>query len=154
MSELGGRPGIEPWQIQQTSGAVRVYRHQYRTPADRREAEGNVEERRDGRAVLNRLGEVIRRRHYVRRTEETYLHRVRRLLAYRPTCGGPSDLTGDEALHERQPFPTVGTPDSAASVCGRDLVQTTVCGDLKAASASRTERAPEAGPTSDGPSCP
>jgi hypothetical protein len=30
LAELGGRPGIKAWQIQQAADAIRIYRYQYR----------------------------------------------------------------------------------------------------------------------------
>ena len=81
LAALGGRVGIQPWQIQQAADAVRIYRYQYRTPGDGKGGGGNARGYQDDHALLTRLGEVIRLRHYARSTEKTYLDWTRRLLA-------------------------------------------------------------------------
>ena len=56
LAEVGSRVGVQPWQVQQAADSVRVYRYQYRTPGDRKDAVGNAQEFRDDSALLERLG--------------------------------------------------------------------------------------------------
>ena len=75
LAEVGRRAGIEPWQLQQASDAIRVYRYQYR----RADAPEHSDGRRGGApmddgALLARLREVIRLRHYAQSTEKSYVH--------------------------------------------------------------------------------
>ena len=85
LAAVGERVGIKPWQIQQAADAVRIYRYQYRgsdSHGQSRPASGSAF-MNDDESLLSRLREVIRLRHYARRTEKTYLHWARRFLAYR-----------------------------------------------------------------------
>ena len=81
LAEVGGRVGTKPWQLQQASDAIRIYRYQYRgakaEDGDSRTAQAFV----DDAARLDRLREVIRLRHYASSTEKTYLHWNRRFLS-------------------------------------------------------------------------
>lgn len=88
VAQVGDRVGVKPWQVQQAADAVRIYRYQYRR------AQGNGEGDASGpaagmddSALLRRLREVIRLRHYAESTERTYVHWSRRFLAYRRKAG-------------------------------------------------------------------
>jgi hypothetical protein len=68
LAEVGGRVGAKPWQLQQASDAIRIYRYQYRGAK-----EGDVDAPTapafvDDAARLERLREVTRLRHYARST--------------------------------------------------------------------------------------
>ena len=86
LAEVGGRVGMKPWQLQQASDAIRIYRYQYRGAKDDGEGGSPVGGLNDEAAILVRLREVIRLRHYAKSTEKTCLHWNRRFLAYR--CAG------------------------------------------------------------------
>jgi len=80
---VGGRVGTKPWQLQQASDAIRIYRYQVRgASAEGDEADGG-QAFTDDAARLERLREVIRLRHDATSTEKAYLHWTRRFLAYR-----------------------------------------------------------------------
>ena len=87
LAEVGGRVGVKPWQIQQAGDAVRIYGYQYRGASD--DGEGGIPAAglNDNAAMLARLGEVIRLRHYAKSTEKTYLHWTWRFLEYRRGAG-------------------------------------------------------------------
>ena len=74
LAEVGARVGVKPWQLQQAANAVRVYRHQYRRVPKAEAPGGHKPPVPDEAAMLGRLREVIRLRHYVTSTEKTYLH--------------------------------------------------------------------------------
>jgi|GEM_PF-1368280 len=83
LAEVGGRVGTKPWQLQQAADAIRIYRYQYRGAKDDGEGGSPATGLNDEAAILARLREVIRLRHYAKSTEKTYLHWNRRFLAYR-----------------------------------------------------------------------
>ena len=91
LAEVGTRVGVKPWQVRQAGDAVRIYRYQYR--GAHKDAElghsSDTEEpvATDDNALLDRLREVIRLRHYARSTEKSYLEWTRRFLAYRRETG-------------------------------------------------------------------
>jgi len=87
LADVGGRVDIKPWQIQQAADAVRIYRYQYRMASD--DGEGGIPAAglNDDAAMLARLREVIRLRHYAKSTEKTYLHWTWRFLEYRRVTG-------------------------------------------------------------------
>ena len=97
LADVGGRVGTKPWQLQQASDAIRIYRYQYRGAkagdGDSPTAQAFV----DDAARLERLREVIRLRHYARSTEKTYLHWNRRFLAYRHETGAEGEPTAADA---------------------------------------------------------
>jgi hypothetical protein len=84
------------WQLQQAANAAGVYRYQHRR-APKDEAPGGKRlPVPDEAAMLKRLREVIRLRHYAKSTEKTYLHWTRRFLAYRRYAGGEGEPTSDD----------------------------------------------------------
>ena len=83
LAEVGGRVGTKPWQLQQASDAIRIYRYQYRGAKAGTDGSPAAQTFVDDAARLERLREVIRLRHYASSTEKTYLHWNRRFLAYR-----------------------------------------------------------------------
>lgn len=97
LAEVGGRVGTKPWQLQQASDAIRIYRYQYRRA--RMEDEGSVAGQAfvDDAARLERLRAVIRLRHYAKSTEKTYLHWNRRFLAYCRETGAEGEPTAADA---------------------------------------------------------
>ena len=96
LAEVGGRVGTKPWQLQQASDAIRIYRYQYRGAkagdGDSPTAQAFVDD-----AARLGLREVIRLRHYARSTEKTYLHWNRRFLAYRHDTGAEGEPTAADA---------------------------------------------------------
>jgi len=88
LTDVGQRVGIKPWQVQQAADALRIYRYRYRG-ADSQGQSGAGERAApvDNAALLARLREVIRLRHYAQSTEKTYFHWTRRFLAYRRETG-------------------------------------------------------------------
>ena len=82
LAEIGKRIGVKPWQIQQAADAVSIYRYQYRGASGDGEGCSPPGGPRDDGAMLSRLREVIRLRHYARSTEKTYLHWTRRFLEW------------------------------------------------------------------------
>jgi hypothetical protein len=48
LAEVGGRTGVEPWQMQQAADAVRIYRYQYRGASDDGEGGSPAAGRRGG----------------------------------------------------------------------------------------------------------
>ena len=103
LAEVGNRVGIKPWQVQQAADAVRIYRYQYRG-ADAQVQPGLDTQGApmDEAALLARLREVIRLRHYAQSTEKTYLHWTRRFLAYRRETG----LAGEPSAADVKAFLT------------------------------------------------
>jgi len=95
LAEVGGRVGTKPWQLQQASDAIRIYRYQYR--GARADDAPAVQAFVDDGARLERLREVIRLRHYARSTEKTYLHWNRRFLAYRRGTGSEGEPSAADA---------------------------------------------------------
>jgi integron integrase len=106
LSEIGGRVGVKPWQIQQAADAVRIYRYQYRGAGKVTKSTGSgtpaVQEDVDDRGLLARMREIIRLRHYSRSTEKTYLHWSRRFLDYRRKIG----LSGEPTVEDVKAFLT------------------------------------------------
>jgi len=90
LEDLASRQGIKPWQIQQASNAIRIYRYQFRGAKDNCTENSSTPPFDDDEGMLSRLREVIRLRHYAKSTETTYLHWNKRFLAYRRTsaCEG------------------------------------------------------------------
>jgi hypothetical protein len=68
LAEVGGRVGTKLWQLQQASDAIRIYRYQYRGAQDDGEGGSPVGGLNDEAAILVRLREVIRLRHYAKST--------------------------------------------------------------------------------------
>ena len=97
LAEVGGRVGTKPWQLQQAADAIRIYRYQYRGAQDDGKGGRPVGGLKDEAAILVRLREVIRLRHYAKRTETTYLHWNRRFLAYRRETGVEGEPTAADA---------------------------------------------------------
>jgi len=58
----GGRVGTKPWQLQQASDAIRIYRYQYRSAEAGHGDSANGQTFVDDTARLERLSEVIRLR--------------------------------------------------------------------------------------------
>ena len=71
LAEVGGRVGTKPWQLQQASDAIRIYRYQYCGASDDGEGGRPTGGLSDDAAILARLREVIRLRHYAKSTEKT-----------------------------------------------------------------------------------
>ena len=102
LTDIGGRAGMTPWQVQQATDAIRIYRYQFREArkAGNGGEEGGLAETDrawtlDGTVLLARFREVLRLRHYARNTEKTYLHWARRFLEYRretQSAGGRRQL--------------------------------------------------------------
>lgn len=86
LAEIGKRDDIKSWQIQQAADAVRIYRYQYRGAKD--DGEGGIPTTglNDDAAILVRLRQVIRLRHYAKSTEKTYLHWSGRFLELPPVA--------------------------------------------------------------------
>ncbi|HPP22317.1 MAG TPA: hypothetical protein PK235_16015 [Phycisphaerae bacterium] len=63
LAEVGGRVGTKPWQLQQASDAIRIYRYQYRGAKAGKDDAPAVHAFVDDGARLERLREVIRLRH-------------------------------------------------------------------------------------------
>jgi len=63
LAEVGGRVGTKPWQLQQASDAIRIYRYQYRGAKAEDDDGPTVPAFVDDAARLERLREVIRLRH-------------------------------------------------------------------------------------------
>lgn len=97
LAEVGGRMGTKPWQLQQAADAIRIYRYQFRGAKDDGEGGSPAAGLNDEAAILVRLREVIRLRHYARSTERTYLHWNRRFLAYRRETGAEGEPTAADA---------------------------------------------------------
>ena len=93
VAEVGARGGIKPWQIQQATDAVRIYRYQYRGASDDGEGGGPAGGLNDDGALLARLREVIRLRHYAKSTA------VRHRLA----ADGASTAPGEGPRFRRRP---------------------------------------------------
>jgi integron integrase len=150
LAEVGVRVGIQPWQLQQAADSVRVYRYQYRAPADRKASGGNPHEFRDDSALLARLGEVIRLRHYARSTEKTYMDWTRRLLAYRRDCGGHGAPTSEDvkaflthlAMVERVSASTQNQAFCAALLLFREVLRTDLNDIAQTVRARRGHRLP------------
>ena len=97
LAEVGERVGVKPWQIQQAADAARIYRYQYRGASDDGEGGSPAAGLNDDAAILVRLRQVIRLRHYAKSTEKTYLHWVRRFLEYRRGSGCEGVPTAEDA---------------------------------------------------------
>jgi integron integrase len=97
LAELGGRVGTKPWQLQQAADALRIYRYQFRGAKDDGEGGTPAAGLNDDAAILVRLREVIRLRHYAMSTEKTYLHWNRRFLAYRRETGAEGEPAAADA---------------------------------------------------------
>ena len=97
LAEIGKRGDAQPWQIQQAADAVRIYRYQYRGAKDDGEGGSPVTGLNDDAAILVRLRQVIRLRHYAKSTEKTYLHWSRRFLEYRRGSGCEGAPTAEDA---------------------------------------------------------
>jgi len=96
LAEVGNRIGTKPWQVQQAADAVRIYRYQYRRAG---RGDGDRSTRKvfvSDSAMLVRLREVIRLRHYAKSTESTYLHWNRRFLAYRREVACEGEPTAED----------------------------------------------------------
>ena len=89
--------GTKPWQLQQASDAIRIYRDQYRGAKAEDDDGPSVPAFVDDAARLERLREVIRLRHYASSTEKTYLHWNRRFLAYRHDTEAEGEPTAADA---------------------------------------------------------
>ena len=96
LAEVGARVGVKPWQLQQAANAARIYRYQYRRASKDEGSGGKKLPLPDEAAMLGRLREVIRLRHYAKSTEKTYLHWTRRFLAYRRRASGKGEPTSDD----------------------------------------------------------
>jgi integron integrase len=150
LAAVGGRVGIQPWQIQQAADAVRIYRYQYRTPGDGKGGGGNARGYQDDHALLARLGEVIRLRHYARSTEKTYLDWTRRLLAYRRDCGGSGEPTAADvkaflthlAMVEKVSASTQNQAFCAALLLFREVLRTDLNDIAQTVRARRGHRLP------------
>ena len=97
LAEVGGRVGTKPWQLQQASDAIRIYRYQYRGAKAGADGSPAAQAFVDDAARLERMREVIRLRHYARSTEKTYLHWNRRFLTYRHKTGAEGEPTAADA---------------------------------------------------------
>ena len=97
LAEVGGRVGTKPWQLQQASDAIRIYRYQFRGAKDDGEGGSPAGGLNDEAAILVRLREVIRLRHYAKSTEKTYLHWNRRFLTYRRETGAEGEPSATDA---------------------------------------------------------
>lgn len=97
LATAGGRVGTKPWQLQQASDAIRIYRYQYRGANNDGEGGSPAAGLNDEAAILVRLREVIRLRHYAKSTEKTYLHWTHRFLAYRRETGADGEPTAIDA---------------------------------------------------------
>jgi integron integrase len=83
LNEVGTRSDIQPWQIQQASDAIRIYRFQFRKALAKSIGdEPGPPVEMDDRMLLARMHEILRLRHYSIRTEKSYLNWVKRFLAY------------------------------------------------------------------------
>ena len=97
LADVGGRVGLKPWQIQQAADSVRIYRYQYRGASDDGEGGSPPVGLNDASAMLARLRQVIRLRHYAGSTEKSYLHWSRRFLEYRSGSGCEGAPTAEDA---------------------------------------------------------
>ena len=97
LADVGGRVGTKPWQLQQASDAIRIYRYQYRGAKAGADGSPAAQAFVDDAARLERMREVIRLRHYARSTEKTYLHWNRRFLTYRHETGTEGEPTAADA---------------------------------------------------------
>jgi len=103
LTALSQRAGSKPWQIQQASDAIRIYRYQYLGYRSRREVEQKgVGTSGNNESLIERLREIIRLCHYARSMEKTYLHWTRRFLAYRMHAG----LAGEPTAADVKAFLT------------------------------------------------
>ena len=87
LSEVGRRVGIMPWQALQAGDAVRMCRYQYRGANHDGRGGKPAAGLADDAAMLARLREVLRLRHYAGSSERTCRHWTQRLLEYRRTSG-------------------------------------------------------------------
>lgn len=97
LAEIGSSGDVKPWQIQQVADAVRIYRYQFRGAKEDGEGGGPPAGLNDDTAILVRLRQVIRLRHYSKSTEKTYLHWSRRFLEYRRGSGCGGMTTSEDA---------------------------------------------------------
>lgn len=97
LAEVGKRIGVKPRQIQQAADAIRIYRYQYRESGDEANDGHAREAFANDAAMLDRLREIIRLRHYAKSTEKTYLHWNRRFLTYRRETGAGCEPTAKDA---------------------------------------------------------
>jgi len=109
LNSLEKRAGIKPWQVRQAADALRIYWYQYRVNTDetgevaKEKEPGHAQEPfHNDNALLTRLREVIRLRHYAKSTEKTYMHWTRRFLSYRKQAG----LTGGPVAADVKTFLT------------------------------------------------
>ncbi len=87
LDSLEKNPRISEWQTRQAEEAVKIYQHQYLAEKPHKENEPPPNACIDDPAMLDRLREVIRLRHYSKSTEKTYLHWNRQFLDYRKQTG-------------------------------------------------------------------
>ena len=114
--------GVKPWQIQQAADAGHIYRYQYRRANEEGEGGSALGGLSHDAAMLARLREVIRLRHYAKSTEKTYLHWTRRFLAYRQRSGcedGPTTADVKALLIVNNPRDPADAPsDRTEGACG------------------------------------
>lgn len=150
LAEVGARVGVKPWQLQQAANAVRVYRYQYRRASKDEGSAGNKPPVPDEAAMLGRLREVIRLRHYAKSTEKTYLHWTRRFLAYRRHAGGEGEPTSDDvrafltrlAMADRVSSSTQNQAFSALLLFFREVLRTDLDDMSKTVRAKRGRKLP------------
>jgi len=97
LSETGRRGDPEPWPIHQAADAVRICHYQVRGAKSDGEGGGPVTGLNDDAAILVRLRQVIRLRHYAKSTEKTYRQWSRRFLECRRGSECEGALTAEDA---------------------------------------------------------
>ena len=151
LGQIGERVGVKPWQIQQAANAVRVYRYQYRqAKTESQDEAGGPAAGVDDSALLRRLREVIRLRHYAESTERTYLQWSRRFLAYRRKTGLQGEPTSADvkafltrlAMAEKVSASTQNQAFSALLLLFREVLRTDLAEMAQTVRARRGRRLP------------
>ncbi len=97
LAEVGKCVGTKPWQLQQASDAIRIYRYQYRGAKTGEDDLPTAQAFVDDAARLERLREVIRLRHYARSTKKDLPALESPFLAYRRDTGAEGEPTAADA---------------------------------------------------------
>jgi integron integrase len=151
LAQIGERIGIKPWQIQQASNAIRIYRYQYRQQDSNGETDASGPAAgMDDSTLLRRLQEVIRLRHYAESTERTYLQWSRRFLAYRRKTGLHGEPTSADvkafltrlAMAEKVSASTQNQAFSALLLLFREVLRTDLEAMAQTVRARRGRRLP------------
>ena len=87
---LEDRGGLEPWQLKQANDAITLYHYHFRHHQSGAQVSVTASERD---AIMAKVHEWMRIRHYAKKTEQSYMHWINRFLHYAEQQKGGGDLS-------------------------------------------------------------